>query len=41
MSGEQESKTVFLSNELYSNIESRVKETGFSSVDEYPVFILE
>jgi Arc/MetJ-type ribon-helix-helix transcriptional regulator len=41
MSKEQESKGVFLSAELYSRIEARVGDTGFSSVDEYVTFVLE
>ena len=41
MSKEQESKGVFLSAELYGRIEERVKTTGFGSVDEYVIFVLE
>ena len=41
MGNEQESKGVFLSSELYNKIEERVRETGFSSVDEYVTFVLE
>ena len=41
MSKEQKGKAVFLSAELYNRIEERVKETGFSSVDEYVTFVLE
>lgn len=41
MSDDQKGKAVFLSNELYSKIEGRVKDTGFGSVDEYVVFVLE
>ena len=41
MSKDKESKRVFLSAELYEKIEERVKETGFSSVDEYVTFVLE
>ncbi len=41
MGNEQESKGVFLSAELYDRIGERVRETGFSSVDEYVTFVLE
>jgi len=41
MKSEQEGKSVYLSSELYSKIEERVNETGFSSVDEYVTFVLE
>ena len=41
MSKEQESKAVFLSAELHGRIEERVKATGFGSVDEYVIFVLE
>jgi len=41
MSEEQEGKAIFLSPELYSKVEGRVKDIGFSSVDEYVVFVLE
>ena len=41
MSKEQESKGVLLSTELYNRIEERVRDTGFSSVDEYVTFVLE
>ena len=41
MGNEQESKSVFLSAELYDRIAERVRETGFSSVDEYVTFVLE
>jgi len=41
MSKEQERKGVFLSAELYGRIEERVKATGFGSVDEYVIFVLE
>jgi len=34
-------KTVFISAELYSRIEERVRTTGFGSVDEYIIFVLE
>ena len=41
MGNEQESNGVFLSNSLYDRIEERVRETGFSSVDDYVTFVLE
>jgi len=41
MGNEQESKGVFLSSELYSRLEERVRDTGFESVDEYVTFVLE
>jgi len=41
MKNGKESKGVFLSAELYDRIEERVRETGFSSVDEYVTFVLE
>ena len=41
MKMEQEDKAVFLPAELYGRIEERVKTTGFSSVYEYVIFILE
>lgn len=37
----EESKEVFLPPELYGRIEERVKATGFGSVDEYVIFVLE
>ena len=37
----REYKGVLLPVELYSKIEEKVKATGFSSIDEYIVFILE
>ena len=41
MSREQEGKSVFLPAELYRRIEERVKATGFGSVDDYVLFVLE
>ena len=41
MKKEQESKVVSLPAELYGRIEERVKATGFGSVDEYVMFVLE
>ena len=41
MSKDQESKAVLLTHELYDRIEARVRDTGFSSVDEYVIFVLE
>ena len=41
MKGEEDSKGVFISRELYSRIEQRIRETGFGSVDEYVIFVLE
>jgi Arc/MetJ-type ribon-helix-helix transcriptional regulator len=41
MKREQENKAVFLSAELYGRVEERVKATGFGSVDEYVIFVLE
>ena len=41
MNKEKGSKEIFLSSELYEKVEERVKETGFSSVDEYVTFVLE
>ena len=43
MSKEQACKGVLLSSELYYRIEERVRvrDTGFSSVDEYVTFVLE
>jgi len=37
----KESKDVSLPAELYGRIEERVKATGFGSVDEYVIFVLE
>ena len=41
MRKEQENKIVSLPSEIYRRIEGRVKDTGFGSVDEYVLFILE
>lgn len=41
MKKEEEKRTLFLPTELYQKIEERVKATGFGSVDEYVIFILE
>ena len=41
MNEEQKSKAVSLPAELYSRIEERAKSTGFNSIDDYVVFILE
>ena len=41
MKKEQESKAVFIPAKLYSRIEERVKTTGFGSVDEYVIFVLD
>lgn len=41
MSKEEGKKAVMLSAELYNKIEGRVEDTGFGSVDEYVVFVLE
>ena len=41
MKKEQEKPTVLLPAELYSRIEEKVKTTGFGSVDEYVIFVLE
>ena len=41
MKEEQKSKAVSLPAELYSQIEERAKSTGFNSIDDYVVFILE
>ena len=38
---EEEKRGVFLPAELYGRMEEKVKLTGFSSVDEYVLFILE
>jgi len=37
----QEKKSVLLPAELYQKIGERVKSTGFGSVDEYVIFVLE
>ena len=41
MTKEQESRALSLPAELYGRIEERVKATGFGSVDEYVIFVLE
>ena len=41
MKREQESRRVTLPAELYNRIVERVKATGFGSVDEYVIFVLE
>ena len=41
MKKEEEGKAVFLPTELYGRIGERVKNTGFGSVDEYVIFVLE
>jgi len=41
MKKEQKTKAVSLPAELYSQIEERVKATGFNSIDDYVVFVLE
>lgn len=41
MKKEEEKKTLLLPAELYGRIEERAKATGFGSVYEYVVFILE
>jgi Arc/MetJ-type ribon-helix-helix transcriptional regulator len=41
MKEKREKKTVFLTAELYSKVEERVKAADFSSVDEYVEFVLE
>ena len=41
MKEERKSKAVSLPTELYSRIEERAKSTGFNSIDDYVVFILE
>lgn len=41
MKKENKIKSVVLSTELYARIEERVKNTGFGSVDEYVIFVLE
>ena len=38
---EEEKKAVLLPAELYSQILERVEATGFGSVDEYIIFVLE
>jgi len=41
MRKKQDSKVVSLPSELYGRIDERVKATGFGSVDEYVVFVME
>lgn len=41
MKEEKKKKQVALSTELYKQIEERAKATGFSSIDDYVVFVLE
>lgn len=41
MKKEQKTKAVSLPAELYSQIEERAKSTGFNSIDDYVVFVLE
>ncbi len=41
MKKEEEKRTISLPAELCQRIEERVKATGFSSVDEYVIFVLE
>ena len=41
MKNEEENKAVFLSADLYHQLEQRVRATGFGSVEEYVTFILE
>ena len=41
MKKEPKGKAVLLPAELYSRIEERVKATGFSSTDDYVIFVLE
>ena len=41
MKEEQKSKAVSLPAELYGRVEERAKSTGFNSIDDYVVFILE
>lgn len=41
MKKEQEDKNIALPAELYSRIEKRAEDTGFGSVDEYVMFVLE
>ena len=38
---EKEGKPVYLSTALYEQIAERSKTTGFNSVDEYVIFVLE
>ena len=41
MKEERKSKVVSLPVELYSRVDERAKSTGFNSIDDYVVFILE
>jgi Arc/MetJ-type ribon-helix-helix transcriptional regulator len=41
MKKEEEKRTLLLPAELYEKLEERVKATGFGSVYEYVIFILE
>ncbi len=41
MKNEEEKRTLSLPPELYKKIEERANVTGFSSVDEYVIFVLE
>jgi len=41
MKKEHEGKSVTLPAEVYDRIEERVNATGFGSVDEYVIFVLE
>ena len=41
MKKEEKNKAVFLSADLYSRIEQRVRATNFGSVEEYVTFVLE
>jgi len=38
---EKDKKPVYLSTELYDQIAERAKSTGFNSVEEYVLFVLE
>ena len=39
--GEKNKKAVYLSTALYEQIAERSKTTGFNSVDEYVIFVME
>ena len=41
MSTEQGKKAVYLTEELYNQIDERAKVTGFGSVEEYITFVME
>jgi len=41
MKSEEKKQTLSLPPELYQRIEERVRATGFESVDEYVIFVLE